>query len=114
MKEISKLKLISNLQIGLNELSFTYNNRHIQYVKNGKNLKATDQYGTTLNIKVDYLTHTEKFFLCNFCEEYKEHIIEILLNHLTNLTRYKRDERSWGEFFTMNNRSEKPVPRTRK
>mgnify|MGYP001594986237 CR=1 FL=1 len=94
MKEASKLKLISNFQMGLNELSFTYKNMHIQYVKNGKMIKATDQYGTTLNIKVDYLTFTESFILQSFCEDYKENIVEILLGHLSNLNRCKKDNKS--------------------
>jgi hypothetical protein len=106
----SQIKLIEN-----REISFTYRDKQIQYVKGGSFIKIRHDECTTCNLKLDSLETNERYALNNLIAVNKDYIISVLTRFIKNLNHQNRLEaitpQTWGAIFTMDTRKCNGRPR---
>jgi len=91
----SQINLIEN-----REISFTYREKQIQFVKGGSFIKIRHDEYTTCNLRLDSLETNERYALDNLISANKEYIISVLTRFIKNLNHQNRFDaivpQSWG------------------
>jgi len=94
----SQIMLIEN-----REISFTYREKQIQYVKGGSFIKIRHDESTTCNLRLDSLESNERYALEHLTKNNEAYIISVLTRFVKNLNHQNRFDaivpQSWGAVF---------------